>query len=172
MPVSLPPPASSKTPLIATQSKPLKGGEGELETTLVVLPCPPGSSRRIPYQIHLRTSGSGAPLAIDGANDSLKVSLELCKHTWTKGIKTSLGSPNGHDFPGIMEGSLKLDDQRPGPSRGTMHMRQEARGGEKGDGGLLVEGEYEVEDGLVTALGCGIRLSVSRVTMSTRPIIK
>jgi len=80
----------------------------------------------------------------------------LCKHTWTKGIDTSLGDPGGHDFPGIIVGSLKPDDSRPGGGPGRIGIVND-----EGEGGMVVQGEYEVEEDMFTARGCGLRLSVS-----------
>lgn len=152
--MSLPSPGPSKSPLTSSQSKALKykAAEGvdqassslpELETTLTVLP---GSRDRLPFRVHL----CSPLIPID---DSLHLSVGLCKHTWTKGIHTSLGSDKGHDFPGIMVGSIKLGS--PDSERGVMEVTS------RDQDGWVVDGEYRVEEGSVTALGCAIRLSVS-----------
>lgn len=147
IPVSLPPPSPSKSTLITSETKALKykSVEGEaqtpqLELTLTVLP---GSSHRIPFRVEL-----ASPLL----DDTLQMSVGLCKHTWTKGIHTSVGSDKGHDFPGIMVGSVKLDKTS---ERGTMDVVSKSKEG------WVVEGEYVVEEDSVTASGCAIRLSVS-----------
>jgi hypothetical protein len=82
----------------------------------------------------------------------------LCKHTWTKGIDTSLGSPKGHDFPGIMVGSLSLSSGGSGrsPEPGYIRLADKVE-----KGGMVVEGEYEVGEDMKTVRGCGLRLSVS-----------
>jgi hypothetical protein len=87
----------------------------------------------------------------------------LCKHTWTKGIETSLGSPKGHDFPGIIVSPLSL---LPSPSSGGRPREPGyIRLGERGEKGeLVVEGEYEVGEDMKTVRGCGLRLSVSLVS--------
>jgi hypothetical protein len=83
----------------------------------------------------------------------LKISIGLCKHTWTKGIDTSLGSKEGHEYPGIMVGILSLD--RPvGPGRITV---QRQSGKEE----MVVAGEYEVGEGMKSVKGCGLRVGVS-----------
>lgn len=91
--------------------------------------------------------------------DDPKISLGLCKHTWTKGLHTSVGSDKGHDFPGIMVGSLKLDDTRPDIGRGYMELAH-GNASANGSGGVVIEGEFQVEEDEITALGCGLRLSV------------
>lgn len=97
---------------------------------------------------------------MDISEQDLKVSVGLCKHTWTKGIDTSLGSPKGHDFPGIMVGSLSLSPSSTSGSRPPQPGYIQHGQGEKGE--MVVEGEYEVGEDMKTARGCGLRLSVSR----------
>ena len=177
LPVSLPPPPSSKSPLVSSGSKPLiyksstTTSVPELATTLTIYPSLPASPRRIPYRINLESPllpPSSPPDPTSSSVDSSKpsgrgsndgpivVSLGLCKHTWTKGIHTSLGDKEGHDFPGIMVGSVRVNDQRPDAGRGFMRLQEGAREGE-----MVCEGEFEVAEGEVTASGCGLRLNVS-----------
>lgn len=58
-----------------------------------------------------------------------------------------------------MVGSLKLDDTRPDTGRGFIELKRE-RGEGNGSGGMVIEGEFQVEEDEVTAIGCGLRLSV------------
>lgn len=149
--------ASQTKPLIYKPSDTHTSQAPHLETTLTIYPTNPSTPSRIPFRIHLQSEFLD-PTAND---ESLYISLGLCKHTWTKGISTSVGSEEGHDFPGIIVGSLKLD--RPDPKRGVIEVGNARGDREKGAGGgeLVVEGEYQVEEDEVTAQGCGIRLSVS-----------
>jgi hypothetical protein len=142
--------------LTTTISKPLSNG-GDLEATLSISPSPSYSDpQRIPFHLYLRTP------FIEVSEQNLKISVGLCKHTWTKGIDTSLGSPRGHDFPGIMVGSLSLSPSHGGGDR--PHEPGYIRLGERGEKGeMVVEGEYELGDDMKTVRGCGLRLSVSQV---------
>jgi hypothetical protein len=118
-----------------------------LEATLTIFPSPTPTSQRIPFHLSLNS------LCLSSTNQSdLKVSIGLCRHTWTKGINTSLGSPEGHDFPGIIVGSLSPGVSRPQP--GSIEFKDDGKG-------LVVEGEYEIGEGMRSARGCGLRISVS-----------
>jgi hypothetical protein len=118
-----------------------------LKATFTIYPTPPSSSSSnvIPFRLVIPEQSESFP--------SLKISIGLCKHTWTKGIDTSLGSKEGHEYPGIMVGILSLD--RPsGPGRITV---QRQSGKEE----MVVEGEYEVGEGMKSVKGCGLRVGVS-----------
>jgi hypothetical protein len=143
--MSLPPPSSSKSPLVSTATKPLLDGTN-LEATFTIFPSPTPTSQKIPFHLHLNSPS--IPLS---ATD-LKISVGLCRHTWTKGIDTSLGSPEGHDFPGIIVGSLSPGVSRPQP--GIIEFKDDGKG-------MTVEGEYEIGEGMRSARGCGLRISVS-----------
>ena len=145
LPISLSPPSSSKSPLVTTASKPLTNGTN-LEAKFTVLPSPSTPPQRIPFQLYLNSP------SIPSSPTDLKISVGLCRHTWTKGIDTSLGSPEGHDFPGIIVGSLTPGISRPQP--GSIEIRDDGKG-------LVVEGEYEIEEGMTSVRGCGLRVNVS-----------
>jgi hypothetical protein len=132
IPISLPPPSSSKSPLTTSATKPLLEGTN-LEATLTIFPSPIQTSQRIPF--HLSLNSPSIPLS---ATD-LKISVGLCRQTWTKGIDTSLGSPEGHDFPGIIVGSLSPGVSRPQP--GSVGFKDNGKG-------MVVEGESEIGEGM------------------------
>lgn len=136
-----------------------------LQATFLIFPSSSSDPRRIPFRLTLSTSPH--PGLLDLSDQTLKVSVGLCKHTWTKGIDTSLGDPGGHDFPGIIVGSLKPDDTRPGGGPGTIRVLDG-----DGKGELVVEGEYEMEEDMFTARGCGLRLNVSQVLVDAVPLRK
>jgi hypothetical protein len=145
IPISLPLLSSSKTPLVTSAFKPLMNGTN-LEATFTILPSPSPPPQRIPFELSLNSS------SIRNSITDLKISVGLCRHTWTKGIETSLGSPEGHDFPGIIVGSLSPGVSRPQP--GNIGIREDGKG-------MVVEGEYEIGEGAKSARGCGLRISVS-----------
>jgi hypothetical protein len=161
IPVSLTPQQSRKAPLVTSDSKDLSYDSSSsstpprLELNLSVFPSSAGTPLRIPFRLTLTSVPH--PELLDLSDPTLKISVGLCKHTWTKGIDTSLGSKEGHDFPGIMIGSLKVDDNRPEGGPGSIRVLDDGKG--KGD--VVVEGEYEVEEDMSSARGCGLRLSVS-----------
>lgn len=59
-----------------------------------------------------------------------------------------------------MVGSLKVDDNRPEGGPGFIRVTDNG----KDEGDVVVEGEYEVEEDMSSARGCGLRLSVSVVS--------
>jgi len=145
IPISLSPPSASKSPLVTTASKPLTNGTN-LEATFTIFPATSPPPQRIPFQLSLNSP------SIPSSPTDVKISVGLCRHTWTKGIDTSLGSPEGHDFPGIIVGSLTPGISRPQP--GSIEIRDDGKG-------LVVEGEYEIGEGMTSVRGCGLRVSVS-----------
>lgn len=147
IPITLSRPSPRKSPLTSDASKSLSNGT--LHAEFAILPSPSSSPpQRIPFTLSLNPS---SPIS----QADWKISVGLCRHTWTKGIDTSLGSPEGHDFPGIIVGSL--GPGRPGP--GTIDLRD-------GEKGWIVEGIYEVGEGSSSVRGCGLRVSVSFVQLS------